>query len=115
MSSSHFSGAGGGGLSGSVAYAPWLSALLEVIDIRGWHEIVVKQQTSATSNVTLAKAHIDFDVRTRLLDLLLCLCLKSTSILEQHAAAFGRHSRGSYAGFAGGAEYDRFPFSECRC
>lgn len=71
-------------------YSNWLSNLLQVVDINNWHNEI--QNDSTTHNA-------DFDVRARTLDLILYLYVKSTSVLEQHAALFVRQNHTSYLSF----------------
>ncbi|KAE9552234.1 hypothetical protein FO519_004543 [Halicephalobus sp. NKZ332] len=51
----------------------WVKALLLVIDVQSWHV-----------------GTVDFDVRSRIVDLLIYLYIRSTSLIEQHSALLRR-------------------------
>ncbi|KAI1728390.1 protein pad-1 [Ditylenchus destructor] len=59
----------------SPSYSEWLNALIDVVDAESW---------LATVDI------MDFDMRARILDLILYLYVRSASVLDQHAALFGR-------------------------
>uniref|UniRef100_A0A915CMX1 Dopey N-terminal domain-containing protein n=1 Tax=Ditylenchus dipsaci TaxID=166011 RepID=A0A915CMX1_9BILA len=66
------------------SHPAWLQALIEVVDADSW--------LSTPTDMDL----MDFDVRARMLDLILYLYVKSTSVLDQHSALFGRIQKGTY-------------------
>ncbi|KAH7695943.1 DopeyN-terminal domain containing protein, partial [Aphelenchoides avenae] len=63
------------------AYPAWLAGLLGVVDGASWLDL---------ANVR------DFDVRARMLDLMLYLYVRSASVQEQHKALVGRQYQSSY-------------------
>ncbi|KAI6208422.1 Protein pad-1 [Aphelenchoides besseyi] len=79
-----------------ISYSSWLGSLMQVVDIQRWYGFVhnIQEETQLPQRDPTA----DFEVRARLLDLLLFLYVKSISILEQHVAVSGRNNRFSYAG-----------------
>lgn len=57
----------------------WLTSLLGVVDPNSWIN---------------TKIPFDLELRNRLFELVLYLCVRSASMIEQHAAVFGRAKKG---------------------
>jgi hypothetical protein len=76
-----------------VVYSNWLADLLQVIEIDSWFQ---EMQNITDSTHQNRPTNSDFDVRSRTLDLILYLYVKSTSDLELHAALFMQKNHTSY-------------------